>query len=43
VVGGSASQTIENADAIHGVDGMGNLSHTLPEIDQDYEQARYSD
>lgn len=43
VIGGSASEDVEDAGAIHGADGMGNLSHTLPDIDQKYEEARYSD
>ncbi len=43
VIGGSARQSVEDAGAIHGADGMGNLSHTLPDPHQDYEQARSSD
>ncbi|NJO80815.1 MAG: nucleoside hydrolase [Cyanobacteria bacterium RM1_2_2] len=43
VIGGSASEDIEDAGYIHGADGMGNLSHTLPAAHQDYETARYSD
>jgi inosine-uridine nucleoside N-ribohydrolase len=43
VIGGSASGAVEDAGYIHGADGMGNLSHTLPEAHQDYETARYSD
>lgn len=43
VVGGSAQKTVVDAGAIHGRDGMGNLSHTLPVTHQDYETARYSD
>lgn len=42
VIGGSASE-VEDAGAIHGADGMGNLSHTLPPPHQDYETARYAD
>lgn len=42
VIGGSATD-VEDAGAIHGNDGMGNLSHTLPETHQDYEVARSSD
>lgn len=42
VIGGSASD-VEDAGAIHGADGMGNLSHTLPEAHQSYEIARYAD
>ena len=38
-------QKNEIADAahIHGADGMGNLSHTLPEAIHKFEEARYSD
>lgn len=43
VIGGSANQDVEDAGAIHGADGMGNLSHTLPDAHQNYEQARYAD
>lgn len=43
VIGGSASDDIEDAGYIHGADGMGNLSHTLSETNQNYETARYSD
>jgi inosine-uridine nucleoside N-ribohydrolase len=43
VMGGSESDDVEDAGAIHGADGMGNLSHTLPELEQKYESARYSD
>jgi inosine-uridine nucleoside N-ribohydrolase len=42
VIGGSEIH-LEDAGAIHGADGMGNLSHTLPEIDVSYENAAYSD
>lgn len=42
VIGGSQSD-VDDAGAIHGEDGMGNLSHTLPEPTQQYETARYSD
>ncbi|WNZ26560.1 nucleoside hydrolase [Leptolyngbya sp. NK1-12] len=43
VIGGSAKDDVEDAGAIHGADGMGNLSNTLPAPHQDYETARYSD
>lgn len=43
LIGGSKSDDVEDAGAIHGADGMGNLSHTLPEPHQSYESARYSD
>jgi len=43
VIGGSASLVLEDAGAIHGADGMGNLSHTLPAPHQPYETARYAD
>jgi len=43
VIGGSAQEGVEDAGGIHGTDGMGNLSHTLPELHQDYEIARYAD
>lgn len=43
VIGGSARKDVEDAGGIHGADGMGNLSHTLSEVTQDYEIARYSD
>jgi inosine-uridine nucleoside N-ribohydrolase len=33
----------ENAAHIHGADGMGNLSHTLPEATHAIDSARYSD
>ena len=42
VLGGSASG-VEDAAAIHGADGMGNLSQTLPVSQQSYESAQYSD
>ncbi|WAL58127.1 nucleoside hydrolase [Thermocoleostomius sinensis] len=42
VIGGSNGE-VEDAGAIHGADGMGNLSHTLPNSRQTYETARYSD
>ncbi|XWK87084.1 MAG: nucleoside hydrolase [Phormidium sp.] len=42
VIGGS-ERDLEDAGGIHGADGMGNLSHTLPEIDVNYEDAVYSD
>jgi inosine-uridine nucleoside N-ribohydrolase len=42
VIGGSVGE-VEDAGAIHGADGMGNLSHTLPASNQTYETARYSD
>lgn len=34
---------IEDAAHIHGTDGMGNLSHTLPDAIHQFEKARYSD
>lgn len=40
---GQASAEIEDAVHIHGADGMGNLSHTLPQVSQPYEEARPSD
>lgn len=43
VIGGSAQSEVEDAAAIHGADGMGNLSHTLPAAHQDYQTARFSD
>jgi inosine-uridine nucleoside N-ribohydrolase len=43
VLGGSESPEVEDAGAIHGADGMGNLAQTLPESRQSYESARYSD
>lgn len=43
VIGGSAHNAVEDAGAIHGADGMGNLSHTLAESAQTYETARSSD
>lgn len=43
VIGGSDSEDVEDAGAIHGADGMGNLSHTLPEPQQNYATARFSD
>lgn len=43
VIGGSANQQVEDAKAIHGYDGIGNLSDMLPEGHQDYDRARYSD
>lgn len=43
VIGGSAQTEVEDAAAIHGQDGMGNLSHTLPVAHQDYQIARFSD
>jgi inosine-uridine nucleoside N-ribohydrolase len=42
ILGGSASET-EDAAAIHGADGMGNLSQTLPVAQRSYESARYAD
>jgi inosine-uridine nucleoside N-ribohydrolase len=43
--GVAKSQEFEVDDAahIHGADGMGNLSHTLPDSDRSFETARYSD
>jgi inosine-uridine nucleoside N-ribohydrolase len=35
--------SIEDAAHIHGADGMGNLSHTLPNSDRTFAAARYSD
>lgn len=43
VIGGSASEDIEDAVHVHGADGMGNLSCTLPVSTQQYKTARYSD
>ncbi|MBD3883928.1 nucleoside hydrolase [Phormidium tenue FACHB-886] len=43
VLGGSASREVEDAASIHGADGMGNLSHTLPVPQQTYEAARLAD
>ncbi len=43
MMGGSAQSEIEDAAAIHGGDGMGNLSHTLPAVHQDYQTARFAD
>ncbi|MBW4661945.1 MAG: nucleoside hydrolase [Drouetiella hepatica Uher 2000/2452] len=43
VIGGSKRDDIEDAGTIHGMDGLGNLSHTLPKPEQKYESARYSD
>ena len=43
VLGGSESRDVEDAGAIHGADGMGNLAQTLPESSQSYESARYAD
>lgn len=43
LIGGSVNDELEDAGAIHGADGMGNLSHTLPEPPQTYEAARFSD
>ncbi|WP_445246890.1 nucleoside hydrolase [Microcoleus sp. OTE_8_concoct_300] len=36
-------QVVENAGHIHGADGMGNLSHTLPPPTHNFEDARYWD
>jgi inosine-uridine nucleoside N-ribohydrolase len=36
-------QVAEDAGHIHGADGMGNLSHTLPPATQNFEDARYWD
>jgi purine nucleosidase len=41
--GASDSEPIEDATHIHGSDGMGNLSTTLPNPTRDYETARNSD
>lgn len=43
VLGGSVDGGVEDAGAIHGADGMGNLAHTLPPPHQPYETARYAD
>lgn len=40
---GRAGNEIEDAAHIHGADGMGNLSHLLPDVRQSYEKARPSD
>jgi len=40
---GSSARDVEDAAGIHGTDGIGNLSHTLPEITVKYEDAAYSD
>jgi len=40
---GKAGTEIEDAAHIHGSDGMGNLSHMLPEVAQSYVAARLSD
>ncbi|GAB4161537.1 MAG: nucleoside hydrolase [Cyanobacteria bacterium J069] len=42
VIGGSEGDA-EDAGYIHGADGMGNLSHTLPAIAHSYETARPAD
>jgi inosine-uridine nucleoside N-ribohydrolase len=42
VIGGSASE-IEDAGTLHGADGMGNLTHTLPQCTNTYETARFAD
>ena len=34
-------QVVEDAGHIHGWDGMGNLSHTLPPATYNFEDARY--
>jgi len=36
-------EVVEDAAHIHGSDGMGNLSHTLPAATHNFEEARYSD
>lgn len=36
-------EVMEDAAHIHGSDGMGNLSHTLPPATHNFEDARYSD
>ena len=36
-------QVVEDARHIHGSDGMGNLSHTLPPATHNFEDARYCD
>lgn len=36
-------EAVEDAAHIHGSDGMGNLSHTLPAATHTFEKARYSD
>ncbi|PSF36764.1 nucleoside hydrolase [Aphanothece hegewaldii CCALA 016] len=42
IIGGSASD-IEDAGSLHGADGMGNLTHMLPECTNNYETARFAD
>lgn len=42
VIGGSQGDA-DDAGAIHGEDGMGNLSHTLPDVIPHYETARHAD
>jgi hypothetical protein len=34
-------QVVEDAGPIHGSDGMGNLSHTLPPATHNFEDAGY--
>jgi inosine-uridine nucleoside N-ribohydrolase len=36
-------QVVEDAGHIHGADGMGNMSHTLPPATHNFEEARYWD
>lgn len=42
IIGGSASG-VEDAGLLHGSDGMGNLTDTLPELTHHYETARFAD
>ncbi|GFE71123.1 nucleoside hydrolase [Chroococcus sp. FPU101] len=42
IIGGSA-HGIEDAGLLHGIDGMGNLTHTLPECTNSYFTARFAD
>ncbi|WP_017720537.1 nucleoside hydrolase [Kamptonema formosum] len=37
------TENVEDASYIHGADGMGNLSHTLPKPTHNFEKAEYSD
>jgi inosine-uridine nucleoside N-ribohydrolase len=39
----ASEYAMKDASAIHGADGMGNLSNMLPDSDQKYETARYAD
>lgn len=42
IIGGSQGN-LGDAASLHGQDGMGDLTHTLPECTTDYESARYAD